>query len=249
MMTTLPPFALLLLGVAFLAASALYASVGHGGASAYLAVMGLCGLCLADMKPIALVLNIAVSALAMLHFMRAGHFSARLFWPLVAGSVPAAFLGGWLQSADGILTSILAVSLLVSAWRLVSVPAVPDCVLRQTSWLVLLALGSGIGFVSGLIGIGGGIFLTPLLVMCRWTSAKTAAALSAAFILANSCSGIAGFILKGSQIPSLAWGLLPCVLCGGWIGSRWGSCRATSGTLRRVLAAVLVVAAAKFCMI
>ena len=113
----------------------------------------------------------------------------------------------------------------------------------------LLILGSAIGFLSGLIGIGGGIFLTPLLILFRWSSAKSAAAISAAFIFANSCSGIAGFMLKGNAIPTLAWSLLPLVLAGAWLGSLWGSRRAQVPALQRALAAVLVVAAAKFAII
>jgi hypothetical protein len=110
----------------------------------------------------------------------------------------------------------------------------------------LLPLGLAIGFLSGLIGIGGGIFLTPLLVLWRWSPAKPAAAISAAFILANSLAGLTGFLATGRGIPALAWLLLPAVLAGGWLGSRWGSRRAGSPALLRVLAAVLVVAAAKF---
>jgi uncharacterized membrane protein YfcA len=113
----------------------------------------------------------------------------------------------------------------------------------------LLAIGGSIGFLSGLVGIGGGIFLTPLLLILRWAPAKSAAAVSAAFIAANSFSGIGGFILKGGQVPSMVWALLPCVLAGGWIGSRWGSGPAPVPALRRSLAVVLVIAAAKFVII
>lgn len=238
----------ILLGLAFFLASLLYASVGHGGASAYLAVMGLCGMLPADMKPIALVLNIAVSGVALGHFVRAGHFRHRLFWPLAAASVPTAFLGGWLDSPESLYKIILAAALTVGARRLLMAPSEQQPG-RATTFPVLLAIGGGIGFLSGLVGIGGGIFLTPLLVLFRWAPAKTAAAVSAAFIAVNSCSGIGGFISKGGQIPSMAWVLLPCVLVGGWIGSRWGSGAATSPALRRSLAAVLVVAAAKFVII
>lgn len=249
MFSDLSPFLPYALGIAFFAASALYASVGHGGASAYLAVMGLCGMAPVEMKPIALVLNIAVSTVAFLHFTQAGHFKSALFWPLVVASVPAAFLGGWLQAPDAVFKLVLATALIVGAWRLVVAAtdsAEPICHAR---WPALLAIGGGIGWISGLIGIGGGIFLTPLLVIFRWAPAKTAAALSAAFIAANSCSGITGFMLKGGHIPSLAWLLLPCVLIGGWLGSRWGSGRAPAIALRRTLAAVLVIAAAKIVII
>jgi uncharacterized membrane protein YfcA len=235
-----------LLAIAFFLASLLYSSVGHGGASAYLAVMGLAGMAPAEMKPIALALNIAVSAMALVMFARAGHFSGRLFWPLAAASVPAAFLGGWLQSPDPIFKLLLATALLFGAWRLAFGGKEQVMEMRDPNLPVLLILGVVIGFLSGLIGIGGGIFLTPLLILFRWTSAKPAAAISAAFILANSLSGLGGFIIKGGAIPSLAWMLIPAVVAGGWLGSHWGSRKAHPPALRRALALVLVVAAAKF---
>lgn len=238
-----------LFGAAFIAAAALYASVGHGGASAYLAVMGLAGLIPAEMKPIALFLNIAVSAVALGNFVRAGHFKADLFLPLAAASVPAAFLGGWLQSPEPVFKLILAAALVAGAWRLLAIPSESAKPVRHAAWPALLGIGGAIGFLSGLVGIGGGIFLTPVLVIFRWAPAKVAAAISAAFIAANSCSGLGGFMLKGGQIPAMAWSLLPCVLAGGWLGSRWGSGRAPVPALRRMLAAVLVVAAAKFVII
>lgn len=239
----------ILLGIAFFAAAALYASVGHGGASAYLAVLGLAGMAPVEMKPIALFLNIAVSTVALVNFLRAGHFKHGLFWPLAAASVPAAFLGGWLQSPEPVFKLILAAALIVGAWRLLAAPSDSEETPRHAGWPALLAIGGAIGFLSGLVGIGGGIFLTPVLVIFRWAPAKVAAAVSAAFIAANSSSGIAGFMLKGGQIPPMAWGLLPCVLAGAWFGSRWGSGRARVPALRRSLAAVLVVAAAKFVII
>jgi uncharacterized membrane protein YfcA len=238
----------LLVPLFFLAAS-LYASVGHGGASAYLAVMGLAGMAPVEMKPIALTLNIAVSLLAFVSFTRAGHFEGRLFWPLATASVPAAFLGGWLQSPDPVFKLILAAALVFGAWRLAFGGKAGQNPLRQPHMAAVLGLGVLLGFLSGLIGIGGGIFLTPLLIFFRWTPAKTAAAISAAFICANSLSGLGGFLVKGGDIPSMVWLLLPAVLAGGWLGSRWGSRHAGSPALQRSLAAVLIVAAAKFAII
>lgn len=247
MLADLPLFiSPLTLGLAFFLAAAFYASVGHGGASAYLAVMGLVGMAPVEMKPVALVLNIAVSLLAFAAFARAGYFRARLFWLLAATSVPAAFIGGWLQSPDPVFKLILAAALVFGAWRLAFFRNAEESELREPHLSVMLILGLSIGFLSGLIGIGGGIFLTPLLVLFRWTPAKPAAAISAAFIFVNSLSGLAGFMTKGGVVPQLAWFLLPGVLAGAWFGSSWGSQRARSLALQRVLAAVLVVAAAKF---
>ncbi len=243
---TLHTYFPLALGLAFFLAAALYASVGHGGASAYLAVMGLLGMAPTEMKPIALTLNIAVSLLAWIAFTRAGHFRPRLFWPLAVASVPAALLGGWLQSPEPVFKLILAAALIAGAWRLVCGCKADEATLREPYQPALLLLGLAIGFLSGLIGIGGGIFLTPMLVLWRWSPAKPAAAISAAFIFVNSLAGLTGFLSTGRSVPPLAWLLLPAVLAGGWIGSHWGSRRAGSPALLRVLAAVLVVAAAKF---
>lgn len=242
-LSNIPTFAL---GVAFFLAAALYASVGHGGASGYLAVMGLYGMAPDEMKPIALTLNIAVSLVALVAFARAGHFQGHLFWPLAAASVPAAFIGGWLQSPEPIFKLILAAALIFGAWRLTFRQKIDENPLRKPDLIALLILGAVIGFLSGLIGIGGGIFLTPLLILFHWSSTKPAAAVSAAFIFANSCSGIIGFMAKGNTIPSLIWLVLPIVLTGAWLGSRWGSQRAPVPALQFSLAAVLVVAAAKF---
>ena len=232
-----------------LLAAALYGSVGHGGASAYLAVMGLIGMAPTEMKPIALSLNIAVSALALFSFTRAGHFSGKLFWPLISLSVPAAFVGGWLQSPDPVFKFILAAALLFGAWRLLFGKHTDEAGLIEPKLYAMLLLGVVLGFLSGLIGIGGGIFLTPLLIFFHWATAKRAAAVSAAFICANSLAGLGGYLVKGDSIPSLTWFLLPAVLIGGWLGSRWGSRHAAFPTLQRALAAVLVIAAAKFIII
>lgn len=237
------------LPLAFLLAAALYASVGHGGASAYLAVMGLVGMAPAEMKPIALALNTGVSLVALVAFARAGHFRVGLFWPLVVASVPAAFVGGWLESPEPVFKFILAVALVFGAWRLTFRHTEEEFAPHEPRWIVLSGFGLVIGFLSGLIGIGGGIFLTPLLILFRWAPAKPAAAISAAFIFANSLSGLCGFLVKGQSVPSLTWILLPVVLGGAWLGAGWGSRRFRSLTLQRALAIVLVVAAAKFVII
>lgn len=233
------------LPLALLLAAVLYAAVGHGGASAYLVIFGLVGMSPVEMKPIAWMLNIAVSLLALIAYAGAGHFLGRLFGWLAAASVPAAFLGGWLQSPEPVFEAILAVALLAGAWRLVLGSRVGETVVREPRLPAVLALGGVLGLLSGLIGIGGGIFLTPLLILFRWAPAKPAAAVSAAFIFVNSLSGLSGFLVKGGAIPGQTWALLPAVVVGGWLGSWWGSRRAGTPALRRSLAAVLVVAAAK----
>ncbi len=234
---------------ALLVSSALYASVGHGGASAYLAVMAIAGFAAAEMKPIALTLNIVVSLLAMIHFHQAGHFRKNLFIPLIITSIPCAFLGGWLQLPDPVFKWILAAGLLFGAWRLAFRIPSETTDIRPPNVIALGALGMGIGLLSGLIGIGGGIFLTPLLILFHWSNSKTAAAISAAFIFVNSISGLAGFIVKGGEIPSETAVLLPAVLIGGMIGAYWGSNRAQNPALLKALAIVLLIAAMKFAIV
>ncbi len=238
---------LILLGLFF--ASALYASVGHGGASAYLAVMGLASMVPAEMKPIALSLNIAVSLLALIAFVRAGHFRGNLFWPLACASIPTAFLGGWLQLPDPIFKWILAAALVFGALRLAFGKKSEDTEIHTPKIIALIGLGVSIGFISGIIGIGGGIFLTPLFILFHWSNTKTAAAISAAFIFVNSISGLAGFIVKGGEIPIQTTYILPAVLLGGMIGAHWGSRSAQNSTLQRALALVLFIAAAKFLVV
>jgi uncharacterized protein len=235
--------------VGLLFTSALYASVGHGGASAYLAVMGLAGFAPLEMKSIALSLNIAVSALALIAFLRAGHFQVKLFLPLAIASVPAAFIGGWLQLPNPVFKWILAAALLFGAWRLAFYNKSENADIRPANIYALIGLGIGIGFLSGLIGIGGGIFLTPLLILFHWSNSKTAAAISAAFIFVNSISGLAGFLTKGGDISGTTLYLLPSVLLGGYLGAHWGSNRAQNPALMRALALVLVIAAAKFLIV
>ena len=248
-MDSLSTYGMVLAALAFLIASGIYASVGHGGASAYLAVMGLIGMAPQEMRPIALVLNIGVSFMALISFSRAGHFDSRLFLPLAAASVPAAFLGGLLESPEPLFKGILAVALLLAAWRLVFVPETEGSAISKPLLISLVLLGGMIGFLSGLVGIGGGIFLTPLLILFRWSPAKQAAGISAAFILVNSCAGITGFVVKGGGISATVLVILPVVLCGGWLGSHWGSRMARVRALRFSLASVLIVAAGKFVII
>jgi uncharacterized protein len=243
------PIIIAIVLIGLLLASALYASVGHGGASAYLAVMGLASFAPSEMKPIALCLNIAVSALATIAFVRAGHFHAKLFWPLAIVSVPAAFHGGASKLSDQYFYWILAVALLFGAWRLAFGKKAEDTETRTPNIIVLFALGISIGFLSGLIGIGGGIFLTPLLILFHWSNSKTAAAISAAFILVNSVSGLAGSLSQGMKIPETTLYFIPAVLIGGYLGAHWGSRRAQNPALLRALAIVLVIAAVKFLIV
>jgi uncharacterized membrane protein YfcA len=232
------------LAVLILLAAALYASVGHGGASGYLAAMALVGLAPAVMRPTALALNVLVALIGTAAFQRAGRIPWRLLVPLLAASVPAAFAGGALQLPAGLYRKLLGVVLLLAAWRLLRRDREPEAP-RPPRAATLLAWGALIGLVAGLTGVGGGIFLSPLLVLRRWSTVREAAGAAAPFILVNSLGGIAGLVAAGGAIPAPAplWAAAAAV--GGSLGAWYGSRRSTPLALLRLLAVVLVVAALK----
>lgn len=182
---------MLLICLAILVVALLYSSVGHAGASGYIAVMTLFSLAPAIIKPAALVLNILVASLTAWQFWRAGHFSWRLFWPFAILSVPFAFLGGYINLPTHALKILVGLVLLCSAARFL-IQTGPDQVPHEPSRPLALSVGAGLGLLSGLTGTGGGIFLTPLAIFMRWATTKTVSAVSALFILVNSISGLAG---------------------------------------------------------
>lgn len=222
----------------------LYSSVGHAGASGYIAVMTLFGLGVEVIRPTALALNILVAGIGFLQWWRGGHFVWSLFWPFALVSVPAAFFGGWLHVPAHYLQILIGLVLWFSAWRLLyrrNDPAQINPPARPTA----IAAGAGIGFLSGLTGTGGGIFLTPLMLFCRWARVKEAAAVSSLFILLNSSSGLAGYVKGGRALPDFAWPLAVVVAIGGFIGSRLGSRHLPARGIAVLLAVVLVIAGTK----
>lgn len=232
----------LLLPLALIAA--LYVAVGHGGASGYLAVMALAGIAPAVMKPTALTLNMAVSLIGTVLFFRAGHFAWRLFWPFAVVSIPFAFLGGRLDVPVNVFRLLVAIALTLAAVRLL-LPAPNRADTRRPPVAGIIVTGATIGLFSGVIGVGGGIFLTPLLLFFRWADSKAAAAVSAPFIFVNSAAGLAGNAASLPQLPPAWPALAAAVVLGGWCGARWGSGIARPLQLRPALALVLAVAAAK----
>lgn len=238
----------LLLAAAFFAAALLYASVGHAGASAYLAAMALVGLAPETMRPTALVLNLFVASIVVVRFGRAGQLPWRQLLPLAAGSVPMAFVGGSIELPAEVYRSLVAFVLLAAAWRLATAGATEQPG-RGVPVVAGVVAGAGIGLLAGLTGTGGGIFLTPLLVLAGWTRAREAAGLSGAFILVNSLSGLAGVGAGGMSLsPALPlW--IGAVVSGGLIGSWLGAARFSIVNLRRALAFVLVLAAAKLLLL
>lgn len=236
----------MVIAILFFAAAALYASVGHAGASAYLAVMGLYGFAPDVMKPTALALNILVAMVATLKFYRAGLFSWSLFWPFAVVSVPAAFIGGatilparWYRIVVGIVLLYAAVWMFRSSLKPFKAEVRPPPL-----WVAII-VGLVIGFLSGLTGVGGGIFLSPLLLYMGWAETRGTSGVAAPFILVNSIAGLLGHFSSVAQLPPNipVWGA--AVVLGGWIGASYGSKRAPAPVLRQLLSLVLLVAGVK----
>ena len=236
----------LLLALVFLVAVA-YSSVGHGGASGYLAMLSFFGLAPAVMAPSALCLNLLVAGLSFLYYQRAGHFVFRLLWPFLLASIPAAFLGGLTAVSARLYMGLLAAVLLFAASRLLLVvpPKKEEYFVKPPRIWVALPVGAGIGFLSGVIGVGGGIFLSPLLILLKWADAKRTAAASAAFIWINSAAALYGHLSRTSvDWSALAW-LIGAAFLGGLLGSWLGATRFRGLWLCRILGLVLLVATVK----
>ena len=236
----------LIVAILFFVGAALYASVGHGGASSYLAVMGLFSFTPSVMKPTALALNILVAAVATFKFYRAGLFSWRLFWPFAVASIPAAFVGGAATLPARSYKILVGVVLLyAAAWMFRSAlrPLAKETHLPPL-WAAVLA-GLAIGFLSGLTGVGGGIFLSPLVLCMGWAETRATSGIAAPFILVNSIAGLLGHFSSIAQLPPNipVWGV--AAVLGGWIGASYGSKRAPAPVLRQLLSLVLIVAGVK----
>ena len=242
------PAAILIIAAIFVVAI-LYSSVGHGGASGYLAVMAFWAVAPEVTRPTALVLNLFVASIATFQFWRAGHFSWKLFWPFAVTSIPFAFIGGMIKLPTNVYKFVLGLVLLFAAFRLAWKFASDTNEIGEPNLWTALTIGAVIGLLSGLVGVGGGIFLTPVLLLMHWSGAKTAAGNSALFIFVNSAAGLAGNYAQVSVLPSNAWMWVVAAAVGGLIGSLLGAKKFESITLRRVLAAVLLFAAVKLMIV
>lgn len=235
-----------LLALFFFLIAALYAAVGSGGGSGYLATMGLFGLSPDVMRSVALLLNVLVTSISTWKFVRAGHFSARIFWPIAALSVPAAFWGGRLPVDAAIYRPLVGGVLLFAAWRMWRSTfdqkrerLAPKALSKKMMGLFLV-IGAGLGAVSGLLGIGGGIFLGPLLIFTGWATTRETIGVSAAFVLVNSAAGLLGRLSVMPALPQALWIWLPAVGLGGYLGAEFAAQRLDQRWIRRLLAAVLV---------
>lgn len=233
-------FFVLLFVVAFL-----YASVGHGGASGYLALMAMYGMAPEVMKPTALLLNLFVSIISFIQFYRGGYFKWKLFVPLALASVPMAYLGGLISIDMVLYKKLLGFLLLIPVARFLFFKNPEGAVNKEANLALCLLIGAIIGFLSGLIGIGGGIILSPLLLLLRWTDMKQTAAISALFIFVNSLSGLAGQLYKGIHFSGDMYLYVAIAFFGGLIGAYVGALKIKTNILTYLLALVLLIAAYK----
>lgn len=235
----------IILPLIFLAAL-LFSSVGHGGASGYLAAFALIGLAPESMRPAALCLNVLVASIALTKFYKVRAFNWQLFWPVAITSVPAAFIGGLVSLPNQTYKALVGACLLYAAWTIFShANKTDDVLVKPVAKPVLMSLGAGLGFLAGLTGVGGGIFLSPILLSFGWAKTKVISGVAAAFILVNSIAGLLGFLSKTPTLPpGLAYWAVAAI-AGGWIGAEYGSKRLTNPTIRKLLAVVLVFAGGK----
>lgn len=220
--------------------------MGHAGASGYLAAMALFGTAPAVMKPTALALNIMVAIIGTMRFYHAGFFSWRTWWPFAVTSIPASFLGGWLTLPASVYKAIVGIVLLYSAVRLFfSAKSADDQATKLVPIWLALILGAALGLLSGLTGVGGGIFLSPLLLMMHWAKTKETCGVAAAFILVNSVAGLLGHVSAVTAVPRAIVFWAPAALVGGLIGTHLGTRKLPIAGIRRWLSVVLVVAGLK----
>lgn len=233
-----------LIAFSLFATGFLYATVGHGGASGYLAVLSLFAVPVAVYKPLILVLNILVAGMAFIQFSKMGYFKWKLCWPFLLTSIPMAFLGSAFKLNQNIYNLLLGLALIVPVIRLLSGPFPENVQKKELALVPALLFGALIGLVSGMLNIGGGIFLSPLLILLAWANTKEAAAASSLFIVFNSLSGLAGhsgqIILTGT---SALW--FSMAAAGGFAGAFFGSRRFAHKTVRYLLTIVLAIASCK----
>jgi len=222
----------LLFGAAFL-----YSAVGHAGASGYLAAMGLLGLDPRVMKPTALVLNILVATMTFVRFWRAGYFRWRTVWPFLIGSIPFAFVGGGIQLPTHIYRLLVGFVLLFAAYRLVRYRDPPPGTIRTPPVIPAILCGVGLGLLSGLTGTGGGIFLSPVLLLSGWAETRDTAGVAAFFILCNSIAGLGGNLASVRELPAELPYYVASAGAGGLLGAYFGCTRFSVLTFRKLLAA------------
>ncbi|MGB1475473.1 MAG: sulfite exporter TauE/SafE family protein [Candidatus Poseidoniaceae archaeon] len=230
--------------------AAMYSSVGHGGASGYLAVLSLTAYAANDpvwLKQHAWSLNLLVAGIAFYAYKKSDFFDIKLALPFIVASIPAAFIGGYLQVDDTVYDILLSLTLVFAAWKLYSakISHSSSKVRKNPPVSIAIIVGFVIGFLSGIIGVGGGIFLSPIILLFGWSDPKTTAGIAAVFIWVNSFSGLVGSALSGQLVIDVST-LIPfsvAVLIGGYIGSKYGSEKLSQNSIRNMLVAVMLIAA------
>ncbi len=244
-------WSVIILAIAILMIAMLYASVGHAGASGYLAAMAIVTtMPQEDMKAVALTLNLFVGGIGTYHFVRAGHFDWPTFWPFAIAAVPMAFLGGWWTLPAMVFQPLIGVVLLYAAVALMlhrrkAEPHTPTSTTALPPWPIALACGGVLGLLAGLTGTGGGIFLSPLLLMMHWASPQRTAAVTIVFVFANSLAGFGGVLAEAPHLPAALPIYIATALVGGLIGAHMGARVLPGHGIRLLLSAVLVIAAVK----
>jgi uncharacterized membrane protein YfcA len=233
-------FLLILPVVAFM-----YAAVGHGGASGYLALMALFSFAPDTMKPTALLLNLFVAAISFIHYAKSGYFNKKLFLSFAITSIPLAFVGGLIEVDASIYKKVLAVLLIFAILKMLNVFGKESDTIKDVKIWQGLSIGGVIGFFSGLIGIGGGIILSPVILLMKWGKMKEAAAVSALFIWVNSAAAMGGQLSSGVKIDTQAFLLVGIAVLGGFLGGYLGSKKFNNQGLRYMLAFVLFIACIK----
>jgi uncharacterized protein len=239
-------FTNIVIALCLLLGAVLYTSVGHAGSSAYIAVMTLFNLPTTVIRPTALTLNIAVSAYASVRYIRNNYFDKKLFFVLSLGAIPAAFVGGYINVPSEIYKPIVGVLLILSGLRFIFLAAVRDREIKPVNYLLAILMGASIGFLAGITGTGGGIFLSPLIIWLGWNHVKQASGTVAAFIFVNSVAGLLGNYRSTSALPDTLPLFLGAVIIGALIGTSLGISRFSTVGVKRALGAVLIIAGLKF---
>jgi len=236
----------ILLALAFFIVSVLYSSVGHAGATGYIAVMALAGMAPSLMKPTALTLNLVVASIATFKFYKRGMFSWSIFLPLAFASIPCAYLGGKIVLPPEYYRPIVGIVLLYASWKKKKKNSGSDrSQFEEVSKPVLLVVGAVLGFLSGLTGVGGGVFLSPIMLVLGWAPIKVISGVAAAFILVNSTAGMAGLLSTSPVFLPELYLWAGAVLVGGWIGSELGTSRLKNNTILKLLAFTILIAGIK----
>lgn len=235
----------LLIALCLMIVAFLYASVGHGGASGYIAILSLFNITVDTYKPLVLILNIIIAGIAFSQFFRAGYFKWSLSWPFLLSGIPFAFIGSRMAVQGSTYHLLLGIALVFAIIRLVGFNPKEQQAIKKMPLLWAMLIGSCIGFVAGLLNIGGGIFLSPILILMAWASVKEAAAVSSLFIVCNSISGLAGNQDHSFVFNTTFYLWLATAMAGGLAGAYFGSSRFRQTTIQYILAGVLTIACIK----